>query len=419
MGCLKMNNDEYIRMKNKMGIFDRKSNPGFEKDELEKIIEETIKRTMNVSSERPAKKGFWKEYSGTIISCVVTAICTAILSVLGNYFFIKIDINNINTKVGSISTQVEELTTEVEDISDYLYDDDGVKDQLGMINEALNLKVINVTEEDTVSFLEDISIESNDISSTTSVLSAKMSVGVDLNGNVYIAEDLIGETILLTYEDEGKDVFFLGQYNENYHWDGYCVTNTYNSDGTLYGICESNFDDGKRIDYKTVLSVDAENNKWDYYSRVCDGKSNIGISIEYIFEYNTEKNFTDTNVRRTDMLFVDEFMEKHDAILINYYHGRTSDKLYNDDTGEAYLITFHEDGTVRTLYVGNFVNGYPHDKTNKAWNIAYAEEVGYYVHNTGTFSNGYADKHSSEEFTYEEIEELISKYDFDCELKWK
>lgn len=315
---------------------------------------------------------------------------------------------------------LQAIESQVSEMHDYLYLDDGVKDQLGMINEALNIKVINVTEDDTVSFIEDVSIVNNSISNTTSALNAKMPVGVDSNGNVYIAEDLMGETILLTYEDEGKDVFFLGQYNENYHWDGYCVTNTYNLDGTLYGICESNFDDGKRLDYKTVLCVDKSENKWDYYHRTCNDKINTGVSEEYTMVYDKVKNFTNTNVRIVDILYADKFISEQEKDIIRYYYGNTSKGTYNDDTGNAYLVTYDEvDGKVRTLYVGKFIDGYPNDKSGNAWNIAYADEVGYYVHNTGTFTNGHADKHSSKEFTHEEIEKLISKYTFKCELKWK
>lgn len=409
MGCLKVY-AEYRRRNIRM------KNNNSKAIDYEKLAEEIVKK----QKENRGSSNIWEVIKrvGSVLAVFGTVIL-ATLFFTDKFATINEKIGGLETRVDTMNTEMGEISTQVGDISKYLYEDDGVKDQLGMIIEALNLKVINVTEDDTLSFLEDVYIENNDISNVSSAFNAEMTVGTDSNGNVYIAEDLIRETILLTYKEEGKEVFFLGQYNEDYHWDGYCVINTYNSNGTLYGICESNFDDGKRMDYKTIISVDSESNKWGYYSRICDGESNMGISKEYVFEYGIEKNFTNTNVRRTDMLFVDNFMEKQDAVLTKYYYGRTSDKLYNDETGEAYLVKFNEDGTVRTLYVGSFKNGYPNDKSGNAWNIAYVDEKGYYVHNTGNFTNGYADKHSSTEFTQEEIEELLVEYNFDCELKWK
>ena len=417
MGCVKMNEIQFKRTNDRMNTWNKKKN---EKTEMgivnngdgfsEYQLHQLSKMLENSNTRNPSLEKI------QIVVTIVVGIITIITTVSALLFTLW----STGKRIEDLEKSVSILDTQSSEIREYLYEDEGVKDQLGMINDALNLKVINVTEDDTVSFIEDVSIVNNSISNTTSALSAQMPVGVDSKGNVYIAEDLIGETVLLTYRDEGKDVFFLGQYNENYHWDGYCVTNTYNSDGTLYGICESNFDDGKRLDYKTVLCVDKSKNKWDYYHRICNDKINTGVSEEYTLIYNKVKNFTNTNVRIVDILYADKFIDEQEKHLTRYYYGNTSDGTYNDDTGNAYLVTYDEaDGTVRTLYVGEFVNGYPHDKDGEAWNIAYADKEGYYVHNTGTFTKGYADKHSNEEFTHEDIEELISQCDFDCELKWK
>lgn len=415
MGCLKLNNEEYKRINKEMFGWRKKDDKSKEIFSVESsgFSEVQLAQLQQIlsSNNKPGKLSSVQQ---------IVAIVVGIISVIGTIATIIVLIVTTGTRLDKLEESVSNLVTESSQMSEYLYDDDGVKDQLGMINEALNIKVIYVTEDDTVSFIEDVSIVNNSISNTTSAFSAQMPVGVDSKGNVYIAEDLIGETVLLTYRDEGKDVFFLGQYNENYHWDGYCVTNTYNSDGTLYGICESNFNDGKRLDYKTVLCVDKSKNKWDYYHRICNDKINTGVSEEYTMIYRNVKNFTNTNVRIIDILYADKFIDEQEKYLTRYYYGNTSDGTYNDDTGNAYLVTYDEaDGTVRTLYVGEFVNGYPHDKDGEAWNIAYADKEGYYVHNTGTFTKGYADKHSNEEFTHEDIEELISQCDFDCELKWK
>ena len=268
-----------------------------------------------------------------------------------------------------------------------------------------------------MALLEKVSVESNNIGSTTSAFDEDMPIGADSNGNVYIARDLIGKTILLTYKAEGKDIFFLGQYNENYHWEGYCVINAYYSDGRLYGICESNYDDGKRLDYKTICT--SENDEWGYYSRVCNGTINEGVSIEYTFSYNKIADFTTGNVRISDILYADDFLENQDAVMYKFYSGSTADGKYNDDSGNAYRVKFYEDGTVKALYIGQFKNGQRDDDTGNAWDISYNEKLECYKYTTGVFKNGYAENKLGDEISLEQINEIIAEYNFGCELKWK
>ena len=170
---------------------------------------------------------------------------------------------------------------------------------------------------------------------------------------------------------------------------------------------------------KVIFNVSVKEKEWDYYNRISIENINSGTSIKYSFQYNTIKNFTSTNVRASDILYVDNFIEKQDAVMLQYYHGNTSDGKYNDNSGSAYLVKFYEDGTVKTLYVGNFANGTFNDNTNNAWNIVYAEELGYYVYHSGIFKNGSAIDNSIEPITQQQINEKISGYDFDCPLKWK
>lgn len=413
MGCLKLEEVHIKRTNDKMLNFIKKEKQNMEKNvQSEAFTEAQVEQLKQIiaSNGNPSKLSSIQK----VVAIVVGAL-TIISTLVGGITLIV----TTGIRLDNMEEDVSELVEDSSEMKKYLYENEGVEDQLEMINAALNIKVINVTDEETLSNIEDITIQENDISNTNAAFTEETPIGVDGEGNVYIAEDLIGETILLTYKDDGKDMFFLGQYNEKYHWDGYCVTNAYNSDGTLYGICESNFQDGKRIDYKTILSVNEKKNEWDYYSRICDGESNKGISIEYVFEYNTEKNFTNTNVRRTDILYVDDFIEKQDSKITQYYYGNTSNELYNDNTGNAYLIKFDQDGTVKTLYVGRFVNGYPSDNTNEAWSIAYAEKLGYYVLNTGKFKDGYAVNGSDKEFTIDEIRDVVDQLDIKLELKWK
>ena len=425
MGCLKIDTDEQLRMKFKMCEKESKE------IKRENIDYEKLAKAIKDVEKKPGRLGKIKEMAMNTLSVigalgVVAVICFYFSD---NFAGIREEINEVKTQVGSVSTEVGQLNTEIDEMNtlvtkmhNYLYLDDGVKDQLGMINEALNIKVINVTDENTMSFIEDVSVVGNDVSTTTLALMAESTIGVDVNGNVYIAKELIGETILLTYRDEDKDVFFLGQYNENYHWDGYCVTNAYNTDGSLYGICESEYDDGRRIGYKTVLSVGI--NEWDYYERECVSENNgevknVGISASYNSPFYKITNFTKSNVRVSDILYTSDFIESENKILKQYYNGETSYRKYNDSTGDAYLIKFEADGTVNSLYVGQFVNGRLEDATGNACNIIYSENDGYYVCNTGVFTDNHAVDYADVPFSQEDINKKIEGFNFDCELKWK
>ena len=177
------------------------------------------------------------------------AICVSALSIVAaiagavtSYVRLENKVDNLCERMDRLETRIGTLETDVDDIKKYLYEDGGVQDQLGTINSALNIKVIAVANEETIDIVDGASIEKKDVNYVTSSFTDDTCIGVDTKGNVYLAEDLIDETVLLTYNEDDKEIFFLGQYNKEYHWNGYCVTNAYNSDGSLYGIFESNFD---------------------------------------------------------------------------------------------------------------------------------------------------------------------------------
>lgn len=254
--------------------------------------------------------------------------------------------------------------------------------------------------------------------SPSSFITPETKVGVDTNGNVYIANDLINETILLTYIDENREVYFLGQYDDTYKWNGFCVTNAYYFDGTFYGICESDFEHGKRLNYKSII-YQPEENDWLYSDRICGEEENTGITIRYSFNYDKIKNFTRTNAKIIDIMYTQKFIEDVDAVMTKYYSGNTSNSYFNDTSGKAYRVTYNEDNTVKNLYVGNFVNGYFNDDTGNAWEIVYSQENQCYYYNKGSFKDGIYIGDSSHPVNIDEISNIISNYSFDCELKWK
>lgn len=371
-----------------------------------------------------------KHGSEIAVGVVVTAIC-AVANLAYSHFRAQPTIDSVSTEVADLSTEVKKLSKKTSKLADtYDKKTTEISSEIGEMKEeiaALNgfkdtmLSIpslyLKVDEGDN-GFMESASVEANDISTVGSgQLDADTYIGTDSNGVDYIAEEWVGKTVLISYQEDGKEVYFLGQYNENYHWDGYCVTNAYSADGTLYGICESNFDDGKRLDYVSLYY--SGDNEWIYANRELINDENVGVTVNYYIEDNKVKNFTTTNVRVTDILYADAYIGNIDKHITKYYTGNTVNNVFSDSTGNAYEVKYDTDGTVKMLYVGRFVDGYCNDVTGEAFSIVYSDEYNAYFYNTGKFINGNAEKHSDEPITIDEINKIIKEYSFDCELKWK
>lgn len=342
----------------------------------------------------------------------------------------KTEIDNLKG-ADFISANVTSLQEDIDKITKVLYgnpDDEskGLQEEIAALQgevdvcqaklEVLLQNSISATG-DVTSSIEQVSKEPNDLNIVTSSITADTCLGTDIKGRTYYAKDSVNELLLLSYEEDGKEVFFLGQYNENYKWDGYCITNAYNSDGSLSGICESNFEDGKRLDYKSFVRAE-EKNEWIYSDKLCEEEINNGINIRYALKFEQKKNFTETNTRVADILYVDSFVETYKPRMLTFYRGNTIEGRYSDDTGKAYQAIYDADGNIRTLYVGKFSSGTFNDSTGDAWCIAYSDD-GFYVCNKGGFVDGHALQPCTEPISFEEIQEIVSEYDFECELEWK
>ena len=236
-------------------------------------------------------------------------------------------------------------------------------------------------------------------------------IGRDDKGNNYIAEDLINKTIIMEYEDDDKEVYFLGRYNENYHWQGFCLTNSYFMDGRLFGICESNLHDGQIKDYVSLYRENGNESEWTYTDRTRHKDKNSGISKSYFCDITDVKNFTETDIRITDFILIDDYIKDYNFQLRKYYIGDTSGGRYNDNTGNATLFEFSDNGTVYEILHGKFVNGDRVDSSNSAWRIKYDEDIQKYKKRSGNGAEKVVDVN--------QIEDTISGIDIDCELKWK
>lgn len=350
-----------------------------------------------------------------ILTSVLGWMATQLYDINGTIKENTIAIANLDTRLCNLETRMGNLETKMDSLSTRI---SSLETRVSLLETKVFGTEVIVTD-DSFSQTAAASFEANNISASLSSFTAETKVGTDSNGNVCLAADLVNETVLLVYNEDGREVYFLGQYNENYHWDGYCVTNVYNADGSLYGICESNFSDGERLDFRSFYSM-GENNKWRYSDKVChDDGSNTGIGIQYKYDCDIKKDLTLENVTGIDMLHTSSLLESIEPTMLTYCSGTWKDGELVDDTGVAYEAIFDEDGTVKTLYVGQFKDSTFNDATGNAWEIVYAGDAIGYVLNTGIFSDGSAEVKSKEPIDQQTIEEIVSRYHFGCNLKWK
>lgn len=357
------------------------------------------KKKKNVIQEENSNNVNNKKISAKAIIEIIGAIFTivSLLAILFEaYNYVESKFDKLNDKLNEClkKDEISNLTTDVSEMREYLYSDDGVKDQLGefsdkmdKVTNLLNITAIkaDVTTEEYIR--SNVSIVDNDISNSTSSISSDTCIGTDSEGNVYIAKNLVDKTILLTYTEDDKEIYFLGQYNKNYHWNGYCVINTYDADGKLNSINESNFDDGNRLDYESFYLSDKQN-EWIYTDRDCKKETNEGISIRYKSNFSKQKNFTATNVRVSDLIYIESMKEYDNKEILSYYMGKTSNGVYNDDSGNAYLVMYNSEGFVNVYYKGNFKDGDFEDENAIEIVLDESDNINKYFLYNGGFTRG-------------------------------
>lgn len=266
-----------------------------------------------------------------------------------------------------------------------------------------------------------LSVEANDISKSQTAYDKNEIIATDVDGKEYTAEDLVGKQITLKYFDEkdNKIVYFKGSYNENFHWDGLCLTNSYNQNGMFDGVCSSNFDDGIRKDYESfVVSSD---NEWQYANKECTDAGNDGINITY--SGNTSVEISYPNENEINVISVESIYDalRPNLHMTSYYKGMTIDEQYNDDTDQAYLLNFDENGRILLLYQGPFKKGFPNsNRTYDGWEIVYSRDDKLYYCNEGKFVNGHTLDQAISGISIEQIEEYLNmkNFDPDVNLSW-
>lgn len=241
----------------------------------------------------------------------------------------------------------------------------------------------------------------------------------DSRGEEYKGSQLVNNMMVIAYSENDTDVYFLGRYNEYYHWDGYCIVNAYNSKGELLSVCESEFDDGKRLNY---ISFYRDSDNYVYTNRIVKRKSNSGISIILSGEGHKKRTFFSSQVGINDILHVSDYINSLDERhIVSIYVGDTSHGKYNDLSGNAYHVELDTDGKVILLYHGKVKDGFADDDTGKAYSIAYSKRAKKYYYNYNTnFKNGFAENKSTKPLSKKKLKELTDNININgFELKWK
>lgn len=191
---------------------------------------------------------------------------------------------------------------------------------------------------------------------------------------------------------------------------------------------EAIYENGILKDYKQIMQDISSNGEkeWIISDRINEGDYNSGISKIYSREDDYMMEFNFSNVTLDNVLTVNDYIEKiensDNVIQTGYYCGRTSNGYYNDDTGNAYIIKYFPDETIRILYVGNFVDGKFNERTDNAWYITKEINTGY-MYYKGYFGDNDPLNNSTSYFegpslSIDRINEILEENNFKKELNW-
>lgn len=335
-----------------------------------------------------------------LIGILITAFISVIVLLI-NWGISKFD--NINTTVITLETQAnnyDKINKTIESINNNI---SGINEKLGNVEgkvetfqedlegfkNTISIPIYNAT----ASFSKNINITSagheNNILKKPSWRKDEI-IARDLRtGQACKANDLNDKKILLSYTENGQDVYFLGMFDKNNKWNGTCVINIYR-DNILYMITQGEYVHGNLKSYQQV-TYDTKNDYeiWYISNRTAHEKYNSGETFTYFKTEDKKCDFLKNKVKSNDILYVEDFKLWIDSPLEGYYKGNTQNGYYNDKTGQAYLIKFKRNGIIRLFYQGNFVNGDQQDNTGKAWDIVVSKDkkYGYYYRNAHYANN--------------------------------
>lgn len=382
-------------------------------------------------------KDFLQDY-GVILS-IISAALIIYLSVhdfqkdvnyLKENMATKESVNYINEKYDMLNekfdTQYKDLMEQFDDLDDSY--DDLAKDleDIQLVDVVYNGSATSAFQKNTLSFLQKDGVYSeiqNKLNNDMEVLWDDEEIICVVDDENHKSSELKGEKLLLSYFYDNQEIYFYGQFSKNMHWDGNCIINIYKNN-QLYLVTDAFYDDGELKSYQQIFTyyTNASEEVWCISQRECTKSGNIGDSWNYYKNSDINKDFTIDNVEPHNIYNVAQIKkiikEDLECPIEAYYHGMTSDGLYNDETDNAYVVKFSKkDSTVRTLYFGRFKDGDFFDNTGNAWMIGRDDKqiTSPYAFYIGNFK----DNKPNEIWTTDNSQTNLSLDDINEKIKYK
>ena len=323
-----------------------------------------------------------------------------------------------------MSSSVPEMVIAIEELQTIHANSGDVirKDLSGVASSAITLKAEGLLTEN----IRDQEVKNlMDIYLSEPSQSPEEIIAIGSDGTPYKAYTLYNTRVILGYKENGQDIIFAGQINENNHWDGRCVFNVFEN-GEFVIATEVNYDDGERLYYEQLYP---KGDEWAYSERYSHEDSNSGDTWTYSKEKDISFHVNINEPREEELIVPKEFIIPMGKNLTGHYHGDTANGLYNDESDQSYSITYDDKGFVKTVYKGRFVNGVYNDTTGNAWYItreSYSKADINYQYYKGDFRDGHPVPENErkknavfdEKITLDEAERIVNVETFSGEIKW-
>lgn len=369
---------------------------------------------------------------GGIIVAALCAIATTVVMLLGLPAELKhqselaeLQNSNITASIESQNKSIDELMSAFERETDYLrteisFLNQNVNDIYNRLLLTTNLRPTEAMIHAVSQNLADLDDATNSNSSTGLVATTLVAYSI-VSREEFTVEQVADQRVLLPYMDGAKEVYFYGQLSATGAWDGKCIINIYEN-GKLTFIKEALYNNGSVLSSRQVFSYTFKPNVdvWAISNRINYGDHSEGETRIYKWEKDYIQTFEMNNVAAKDIVDVNTFEAGLNSNLYAYYHGNTSEGLFNDKTGNAYMVHFFDNGAVRLLYVGNFEDGYFNDTTGNAWYIVKDEGTDYMYSRGHFIDNKLVNNISSlpPPLSLDQIREIIGDRVFNIELYW-
>lgn len=410
------------------------------KHKIIRLTANTSDEDLNVQTR--GRNGIYINKNNIIESIIAVLIAGALLS----FFLLWLNLRdlpkkveesmgNMSENIGTVQSSISEINTEIEDIKQLIEDestarenkDKDIGDRIDLLFTALGLRPTEKAQNAISHRYVGWGNPYDDPNAPNQLRAQTLIAYSEMTNEQYSAQQLSDIRLLLPYQNNGQEVYFYGAFSESGQWTGNCITNVYEND-KLTLITDAEYDNGKLLKCKQIFSYTLRNGQdvWAFSDRTQEDGFSSGVT--WLYERTSEneytKSFTMDETTIDDIFTGDQFREKINGQLCAFYHGNISDGFFNDETGDAYMVYFFEDGTVRLLYSGNFKDGTFNDNTGKSWYIVKEKDTDY-MYAKGSFKNGDLQRSKVTEkgappLSLEDIKGYMAQRDFDFpfELRW-